>query len=186
MGRTKTGHHVDGAHPCRGGNPHHAWSVPPASSRLPAMGDEAFKEKWYTGRFSVPYFILIFANVKIKDESQSHSRDLTNRKRKTKQKHTRAHTHRVDRYCLETVTFELLRSNFWFDISIVPLRLMPSCFWIWHFCERGGGDNRESCWEPALAAWAFLWQPSVAGIGFFGFGGHSVWFGFSCPMRFMN
>lgn len=26
--------------------------------------------KWYTGRFSVPYFILIFANVKIKDESE--------------------------------------------------------------------------------------------------------------------
>lgn len=50
----------------------------------------------------VPYFILIFANVKIKDKSE-YSRDLTNRKKKT---------HRVDRYCLETVNVELLRSTF--------------------------------------------------------------------------
>lgn len=27
-------------------------------------------ERWYTGRFLVPYFILIFASVKIKDKSE--------------------------------------------------------------------------------------------------------------------
>lgn len=59
-------------------------------------------EKWYTGRFSVPYFLLIFANVKIKDESEL--QQGFNKQEKN--------THRVDRYCLETVTFELLRSNF--------------------------------------------------------------------------
>lgn len=41
-------------------------------------------EIYYTGRFVVPYLILIFANVKIKDKSE-YSRDLTNRKKKKTQ-----------------------------------------------------------------------------------------------------
>lgn len=51
-------------------------------------------ERCYTGRFLVPYFILIFANVKIKDKSE-YSRDLTNRKK---------NTNRVDQYCLEILS----------------------------------------------------------------------------------
>lgn len=49
----------------------------------------------------MPYFILIFANVKIKDKSEL--QQGFNKQEKT---------HRVDQYCLETVNFELLRSTF--------------------------------------------------------------------------
>lgn len=80
----------------------------------------------------MPYFILIFASVKIKDKSE-YSRDLTNRKKKKE--------HRVDQYCLEVVTFELLRSTF---DSTSPLCLMPTCFLEVAFLGRDGGDNRES------------------------------------------
>jgi hypothetical protein len=49
----------------------------------------------------VPYFILIFANVKIKDKSELQQGF---NKQETK--------HRVDPYGLETVNFELLCSTF--------------------------------------------------------------------------
>lgn len=51
----------------------------------------------------MPYFILIFANVKIKDKSEL--QQGFNKQEKKKK-------HRVDQYCLETVHFELLRSTF--------------------------------------------------------------------------
>lgn len=74
---------------------------------------------------------------------------------------------------LRAVAFKLLIRHLYCSfIFDAPLFLNLAFF------ERDGGDNRESCWEPALAAWAFLWQPSVAGVGCFGFGGHLVWFGF--------
>lgn len=61
-------------------------------------------DKCNTGRFLVPYFILIFANVKIKDKSEL--QQGFNKQEKTK---TKTKKNRVDQYCLETVTFELLR-----------------------------------------------------------------------------
>lgn len=99
----KRGHNVNETHLSRGGNQHYMCGG--CSLQVPACLRWVTRllEKWYTGRFSVPYFILIFANVKIKDESEL--QQGFNKQEKT-------HTHRVDRYCLETVTFELLRSNF--------------------------------------------------------------------------
>ena len=81
----------------------------------------------------MPYFILIFANVKIKDKSE-YSRDLTNRKKKS--------TNRVDRYCLEIFIVELLRSTFDSASLFFLYFLMPSCFWIWHF-SKGMEDTIE-------------------------------------------
>lgn len=68
---------------------------------LPVMGVRLL-DKCYTGRFLVPYFILIFANAKIKDKSELQQGFNKQEKKK----------HRVDQYCLETVHFELLRSTF--------------------------------------------------------------------------
>lgn len=51
----------------------------------------------------MPYFILIFANVKIKDKSEL--QQGFNKQEKKKK-------NRVDPYGLETVTFELLCSAF--------------------------------------------------------------------------
>lgn len=43
-------------------------------------------DKCYTGRFLVPYFILIFANVKIKDKSELQQGFNKQEKTKTKKK----------------------------------------------------------------------------------------------------
>lgn len=102
--------------------------------------------------------------------NQSYSRDLTNRKKHT---HTQGGSILFGNRYLRAVAFKLLIRHLYCSfIFDAPLFLNLAFF------ERDGGDNRESCWEPALAAWAFLWQPSVAGVGCFGFGGHLVWFGF--------
>lgn len=91
-------------------------------------------EIYYTGRFVVPYFILIFANVKIKDKSE-YSRDLTNRKKK--------HTGWIDivwkqlmsNYCVQLL-IQHLYSSFVFDAQLLSDLA---------FLERDGGNNRQSC-----------------------------------------
>lgn len=66
------------------------------------MGDSSVKERCYTGRFLVPYFILIFANVQIKDKSEL-QQGFNKQEKKI---------HRVDQYRLETVNFETIAFNF--------------------------------------------------------------------------
>lgn len=89
----------------------------------------------------MPYFVLIFASVKIKGKSDLQQGFNTQETKK----------HRVDQYRLETVTSSCcvrllirhLYSSFIFDARLfLNLALL----------ERVGGNNRESCWEPALAA----------------------------------
>lgn len=97
--------------------------------------------------------------------NQSYSRDLTNRKNNTQGGSILFGKPLPSSYCVQLLIRHLYCS-FIFDAQL---------FLNLGFFERVGGNNREGCWEPALAAWAFLWQPSVAGIGFLGFG--VVWFG---------
>ena len=81
-------------------------------------------ERCYTGRFLVPYFILIFANVKIKDKS---------RVQQGFNKQEKKYKHRVDQYCLEIFNVELLCSTFDSTSLFFLYFLMPNCFWIWPF-----------------------------------------------------
>lgn len=128
-------------------------------------------ETCYTGRFLVPYFILIFATVKIKDKSE-----LQQGFNKQEKKNTHTHTGWINivwkpltsNYCVQLLIRHLY-SSFIFDAQLL-LNLA--------FLERDGGNNRESCWKPALAARAFLWQRSVAGVWVFWVLGRFVWFGF--------
>lgn len=120
----------------------------------------------YTGRFLVPYFILIFANVKIKDKSELQQGF-------NKQEQNTGWINIVwkpftSNYCVQLL-IRHLSSSFIFDAQLL-LNLA--------FLERDGGNNRESCWKPARAAWAFLWQRSVAGVWVFWVLDRLVWFGF--------
>lgn len=83
-------------------------------------------ERYDTGRFLVPYFILIFANVKIKDKSE-YSRDLTNRKKK---KHTYTQGGPSNN-CVQLLIRHLY-SSFIFDAQLL-LDLA--------FLERDGGND---------------------------------------------
>lgn len=84
----------------------------------------------------MPYFILIFANVKIKDKSEL-QQGFNKQEKKKKQ-------NRVDQYGVETVNFELLCSTF--DST--------SLFFLYFWCPIAFGfgifsigmeEMRESC-----------------------------------------
>lgn len=134
-------------------------------------------DKCNTGRFLVPYFILIFANVKIKDKSEL--QQGFNKQEKTKNKKTGwiniVWKPLPSNYCVELLIRHLY-SSFIFDAQLL-LNLA--------FLERDGGNKRElleistSCLSFSMAT-VCCW-----GLGFLGFGSFClVWF--SCPMKFMN
>lgn len=53
----KIGHNVKETHLSRGGDQHYVWRVLPASSRLPAMGDEALREVVYRAIFGALLYL---------------------------------------------------------------------------------------------------------------------------------
>lgn len=88
----------------------------------------------------MPYFILIFANVKIKDKSELQQGF-------NKQEQNTGWINIVwkpftSNYCVQLL-IRHLSSSFIFDAQLL-LNLA--------FLERDGGNNRESCWKPARAA----------------------------------
>lgn len=89
--------------------------------------------------------------------NQSYSRDLTNRKKKKTGWISMVWELITLNYCVQLL-IRHLSSSFIFDAW---LRLDLAFF------DRDGGNNRESCEKPALAAWALLWQWPVAGVWIF-------------------
>lgn len=82
----KLGCKVNGTHLSRGGTQRLARRGSPCKCPLACRGCPRLLEKCDTGRFLVPYFVLIFANVKIKDKSES--QQGFNKQETNKQKNT--------------------------------------------------------------------------------------------------